>query len=130
MLLNSKCYPLMNNDNMCYPDFWRSTRKILAASKSMYEKQGGESAETDWAKHMAGKMPEDAAGQNGPPTKKARVGKGKYKKVMVESCSTDKKLGAVVKRLDSIDRRLRIYLITCGRAMNVAFANLPARSLW
>ena len=34
ILLDSKCYPLLNNEAMSCMNFWRSTRKILATSKS------------------------------------------------------------------------------------------------
>ena len=36
VLLDSKCYPLSSNAGTCGVDFWKSTRKILAASKSLY----------------------------------------------------------------------------------------------
>ena len=41
MLLDSKCFPLLSNDSTCGPDFWKGTRKILAASKSVYQKLTG-----------------------------------------------------------------------------------------
>ena len=41
ILLDSKCYPLLDNNVTSALDFWRSTRKILAASKSSYEKLTG-----------------------------------------------------------------------------------------
>ena len=34
ILLDSKCYPLLDNSVTTSIDFWKSTRKILAASKS------------------------------------------------------------------------------------------------
>ena len=39
ILLDSKCYPLLDNSVTTSIDFWKSTRKILAASKSSYEAQ-------------------------------------------------------------------------------------------
>ena len=37
ILLDSKLYPLLSNEGTSDVDFWRSTRKILAASKSLYQ---------------------------------------------------------------------------------------------
>ena len=37
VLLDSKCYPLMSNEATSGIEFWKSTRKILAASKSLFE---------------------------------------------------------------------------------------------
>ena len=37
ILLDSKCYPLLDNTATTELDFWKSTRKILAAHKSSYE---------------------------------------------------------------------------------------------
>ena len=41
ILLDSKCYPLLSNESTSGVDFWRSTRKILAASRAVYEKVTG-----------------------------------------------------------------------------------------
>ena len=38
ILLDSKCYPLLDNDATSTLEFWKSTRKILAASKVSYNK--------------------------------------------------------------------------------------------
>lgn len=36
ILLDSKCYPLSSNSGTSGTDFWKSNRRILAASKSLY----------------------------------------------------------------------------------------------
>ena len=41
ILLDSKCYPLSSNSGTSGTDFWKSTRRILAASKSLYEQLSG-----------------------------------------------------------------------------------------
>lgn len=41
VLLDSKLYPLISSDATSGIDFWKSTRKIIAASRSVYEKLGG-----------------------------------------------------------------------------------------
>ena len=44
-LLDSKCYPLLANEGTSGTEFWKSTRKILGASKSIYERISGLSAD-------------------------------------------------------------------------------------
>ena len=36
ILLDSKCYPIPSSSGTCGIDFWKGTRMILAASKSLY----------------------------------------------------------------------------------------------
>lgn len=38
ILLDSKLYPIMDNEATSGVEFWKSTRKIIAASRSLYEK--------------------------------------------------------------------------------------------
>ena len=41
VLLNSKLYPIIDNENTSGAEFWRSTRKIIAVSRASYEKLSG-----------------------------------------------------------------------------------------
>ena len=41
ILLDSKCYPILHTETTTEFEFWKSTRKILAASKTSYEKLTG-----------------------------------------------------------------------------------------
>lgn len=41
ILLDSKLYPVLENDATSGIEFWKSTRKIMAASRSLYERLGG-----------------------------------------------------------------------------------------
>ena len=41
ILLDSKCYPLLENDSTSGEVFWKSTRKVLAANRSIYSKLTG-----------------------------------------------------------------------------------------
>ncbi len=41
ILLDSKLFPIMDSEATTGTEFWKSTRKIMAASKSLYEKLGG-----------------------------------------------------------------------------------------
>ena len=43
MLLDSKCFPILESDTTASIDFWKYNRKILAASKSLYTKLTGSS---------------------------------------------------------------------------------------
>jgi len=43
VLLDSKCYPLAQNESPSNESFWKSSRKILAANKSLYDKVSGQS---------------------------------------------------------------------------------------
>ena len=49
-LLDSKCFPIMENETTNAMDFWKSNRKILAASSSLYSKLTGSSTNPDRAK--------------------------------------------------------------------------------
>ena len=93
ILLDSKCYPLLTNEDTSSEDFWKSTRKIIAAPKQAYEKLGGVSADTDWFKECDQE-------EYKPPQKKYRC-KGKGKRKMEEN--VEEKLDEVMKKLDRID---------------------------
>lgn len=41
ILLDSKCFPIVNTESTCSVEFWKGNRKILAASKSIYVKMTG-----------------------------------------------------------------------------------------
>ena len=45
VLLDSKCYPILDGEASGKVAFWKITRKILAASKSLYEQLVGETAD-------------------------------------------------------------------------------------
>ena len=44
VLLDSKCFPILESETIAATDFWKSNRKVLAASKSLYVKLTGSSA--------------------------------------------------------------------------------------
>lgn len=52
VLLDSKCHLLLANEDKSYPDFWKSTQKVIAAPKQLHEKLGDVPAEADWCEHM------------------------------------------------------------------------------
>ena len=49
VLLDSKCYPLSPSSGTSGDDFWKSTRRILAASKSLFKKLGGHGSDVSSA---------------------------------------------------------------------------------
>ena len=65
VVLDSKCYPLMSNEATTGVEFWKSTRKILAASKSVFRKL------TDRNTDNVSVIIEQDSG--GPPQKKRRI---------------------------------------------------------
>lgn len=66
-LLDSKCYPLLTNEGTSGPEFWKSTRKILGASKSLYEKISGLSADMNIEQAI------DLTDEPGPSQKRQRT---------------------------------------------------------
>ena len=52
ILLDSKLFPLLDNDATTGVDFWKSTRKIIAASRSLYEKLGGITPGTEFSNEL------------------------------------------------------------------------------
>ena len=50
VLLDNKCFPIMENDSTSVIDFWKSNRKVLAASKDLYIKLTGSSADPKHAR--------------------------------------------------------------------------------
>ena len=108
-LLDSKCFPLMANKDTSDPDFWRSTRKVIAASQSVYEKLGGVSGKREMVEGMCVNV--DVEGE--PSRKKARLSKGKGKQkeeeFSTENCVCIAKLDGISKQLDGIERRLHLF---------------------
>lgn len=86
VLLDSKCYPITTNEITNDPEYWKGTRKVIAAHKVNYEKLGGISPETDLIKCMEDVDSGDHVGQEEAeePVRKTRRGKGK-KSVSKES---------------------------------------------
>lgn len=65
ILLNSKCFPVLDNDISRSSEFWKSTRKIMAASKSLHVKLKGSSADPEH-----GKVKVDLTCEGGPIAKR------------------------------------------------------------
>ena len=117
ILLDSKCYPLLPNDDTSCAEFWKSTRKVIAAPKQTYEKLGGVSADTDWLKECDQK--------NEPPRKKAclRKGKGKCR----SESDAEEKLDVIMKKLEAIERKMNIFE-GLRKGLECCICKVPCRS--
>ena len=49
VLVDSKCYPLLDNDSTRGEAFWKSTRKVLAANRGLYNKLTGQHTDLEKA---------------------------------------------------------------------------------
>ena len=57
VLLDCKLFPLIESESTSFPDFWKSTCKIIAASRSTYEKLVGVSAGEELSQMDITKLP-------------------------------------------------------------------------
>ena len=97
----------MSNEITSDSDYWKSTRKVIAARRLSNEKLGGVCPETDLGKCMEDLESGDQEEDETPPelpAKKRRCGKEKGKSVSEGIVVQDE----ILKRLDSIDRRLNL----------------------
>ena len=92
ILLDSKAYPLLPSDATSGAQFWKSTRRVLAASKMLYEKCAGLDANIMRA---CGEEPEPA------PKRK------KTSEFTLQDLS--EKFSSLEERLDSIDKKLAFF---------------------
>lgn len=107
ILLYSKCYPLLKTEDSSSSDYWRSTRKVIAAPVKVYEKLGGVSADTDWSKHL--EACDADAGSSAPPTKKPR-NKGKERvSVGDKNVDPEGKMAIVISKLEGIERKISVF---------------------
>lgn len=90
VLLDSKCYPVLHITSTVEFDFWKSSRKILAASKACFEKLTGKpfSGTIDISAHEAA--------AEGPPVKR-KCSSGEHSKALSDKvekvCATVEKIG-------------------------------------
>ena len=99
ILLDSKCYPLFASEETSDPDFWRSSRKVVAASKARFEKLGGvptETTSTDLPKRMAEELLGTDHDDEGVTDLPILKGKGKGKMATREISEESKKRQVLV----------------------------------
>ena len=95
VLMDSKCYPLLDSEGTSGLGFWKSTRKILAVSRSLYEMLTGLSSNDE----IIDKAAIDLTADDGPgPSKRKRL-EG-YDDVDTD---TAEKIARMDKRLSFID---------------------------
>ena len=68
--LDSKCYPLLENDSTSVESFWRGTRKVLAANRAIYGKLTGQCTDLQKASVDLTGEDSDASSVGIPPTLK------------------------------------------------------------
>ena len=101
ILLDSKCYPVLSNDTTNSVEYWKSTRKILAASETLYQKLKGTS--TDLSKADIDQII-DLTEQSGPPPKVRKIASS-----VLEATKFDQvceQLKSVNSRLERLENRL------------------------
>ena len=94
VLLDSKLYPVTDNESTSGPEFWRSTRKRIAASRASYEKLVGMSVGDELSQL------DDDVVITEPPSKRV-------KKMAIEDLGV--KVEEIDKKLDAIDRKLSVF---------------------
>ena len=95
ILLDSKAYPLLPSDATSGAQFWKSTRKVLAASKTLYEKCTGHDANV-----MRACGEEAAGGEPAPKRKKTSESESTLQDLI------SSKFSSLEERLGSIDKKL------------------------
>ena len=103
VLLDSKCFPLLDNESTQGMEFWKSTRKVLSASWSSYMKLTGKSAPEKATIDLTEGDSDSSSGSSvaplrPPSPKRPRV---------VESCkysSVLTKLNEVAKGVEAVQR--------------------------
>ena len=68
VFLDSKCYPLLENDSTSVENFWRGTRKVLAANQAVYGKLTGQCTDLQKASVDLTGEDSDASSVVVPPT--------------------------------------------------------------
>lgn len=94
VLLDSKLFPIMDNETTSGPEFWRSTRKIIAVSRASYEKLTGIAVGEE-----LGQVEDDVLNQ--PPCKRLKeMGKHNFTE---DFEALNKKIDAMGGKLSLID---------------------------
>ncbi len=118
VLLDSKSYPLMDNDSTRGASFWKSSRKVLAANKALYRKVSGEStslgrASIDLTRNDSSEESDSSKSSSGGPDKPAA------KRPRVDLTST---LEEIAKGVSSIQGLFMFMKNICSRPFSVSSA--------
>ena len=101
ILLDSKCYPLLENESTREESFWRSTRKVLAANRGIYDKLMGTCTNLQNASvDLTAEDSDSSGGGKAPSQKKPRVD--------AVSSSLSKKLDEIVSSISSVQRLMTL----------------------
>ena len=95
--LDSKLFPITENESTCGSEFWRSTQKVIAANCVSYEKLVGVTVGEE-----LNQLDEDDDVTTEPPSKRVKNANNYYEDV-------SEKVDEVIKKLDVIDRKLSVF---------------------
>ena len=101
ILLDSKCYPLLENDITSVESFWRGTRKVLAANRAMYDKLTGQCTSLQNA----------SVDLTGEDSDSSSIGMSPVQKRPCRDAvpsSVDEKLDKIVRGVSSIERLMTL----------------------
>jgi hypothetical protein len=117
VLMDSKCYPLLDSEGTSGLGFWKSTRKILAVSRSLYEMLTGLSSNDE----IIDKAAIDLTADDGPgPSKRKRL-EG-YDDVDTD---TAEKIARMDKRLSFIDELAQSFQCVICKSVSKEPVILP-----
>ena len=101
ILLDSKCYPLLENESTREETFWRSTSKVLAANSGIYNKLMGIC--TNLQNASVDRTAEDSDSSGG-----GKVPSQKRPRVDAVSSSLNKKLDEIASSICSVQRLMTL----------------------
>lgn len=91
VLLDSKCFPVVDCESTTAAEFWKSNRRILAASKTLYTRLTGSSANPKHANTAVDLTQSDEEGSTPPNPKHCCLSGYKKLDVILECVDTIKK---------------------------------------
>ena len=115
ILLDCKLYPLIANDSTSGLDYWKSTRKVIATSRAVYEKLVGKSAVDEIS------TVDDEVAIIEPPAKKARVASDD-----VETTPILDKLAEIEKGVSSVNHKLT-FIDDFKKSFECIICRLPCK---
>ena len=116
ILLDSKCYPILENESTSVEAFWKSSRKILAANREAYNKLTGQSTKN------VGKASFDLTTQEDSDSSSADS-LPSSKRPCYDPSSVNAKLEDIAQKVSSLQR-----LVTFMKNMHQSFLCIVCRS--
>ena len=101
ILLDSKCYPLLENESTSVESFWRGTRKVLAANRATYGKLTGQCTNLKIASVDLTGEDSDSSSVGMPPSQKRPCGDA-------VPFSIEEKLDKIIRGVSSMERLMTL----------------------